>query len=220
MTGKNAFQTSLGVMVIIMSIILFFYVNAQLIFKKEKRKEPIIKVENINTLDDCEAATKEYLHIDTFSASLRAVISQISRLRKKKNTIKDILLQKFTDTEMSYGRFQGTVDGIEKVMCVNIKSILNRIGAFDEEEYSHIKKEKERMANKTGGIIQSKLAIYNEYIEYVEKAVEKNEEILLKLDRLLAEISKFNSLSDKEVEDMDAMKEIEALINDTKWYRQ
>lgn len=219
MSGKSVFSAAFGIMVIVMSIVLFFYVNFLILFKSDAAKAPLITVENINTLDDCEAAIEDFSGISTFSDSLSSVAAQIKRFRKKKATIKEILLQKFADTEISYDRFRGTVDGIQGVMCLNIKSILNRISAFDEDEYKQIKHGKLLSKSQNSNIVQAKLDIYNEYITFVDKAVERNEEVLLKLDRLLSEISKFNSLSDGEVEDMDAMKEIEALINDTKWYK-
>ena len=44
--------------------------------------------------------------------------------------------------------------------------------------------------------IKEKLDIYNEYIDFVDNATRTNEEILLKLDKILLEISKYNSLEE------------------------
>ena len=44
-----------------------------------------------------------------------------------------------------------------------------------------------------------------------------HEQIILKLDKILLELSKFNSLEDK-IENMSAMKEIEDLISKVKLY--
>jgi len=137
-------------------------------------------------------------------------------MQKKKVLIKDILLQKFSDNEMSYGKFAVTVDSAEKVMCANIKSILNKICAFDEEEYNEIKYGKSSLRQ---SIANEKMAIYNEYIEFIAQAVDGNEEILLRLDKLLLEISKFNTISSSELENLGAMRELDDLIRDTKWYR-
>jgi hypothetical protein len=101
---------------------------------------------------------------------------------------------------------------------MNIRSILNKLNAFDEDEYISVSRDngKREFSNE---ILQTKLDIYNEYISFVRNAVDDNEEILLKLDRLLLEISKFNSMEDGEIENMSAMKEIDELINKTKLYK-
>lgn len=67
--------------------------------------------------------------------------------------------------------------------------------------------------------IRAKMNIYNEYISFVKNATEENEQILLKLDKLLLELSKFNSLEIGEVDNMNAMKEIDELTAQTKYYK-
>ena len=42
---------------------------------------------------------------------------------------------------------------------------------------------------------------------------------MIRLDRLLLEIGKLSGLGDAEIGDMRAMREIDALISDAKWYR-
>ncbi|MBC7960888.1 MAG: hypothetical protein H7X94_13595, partial [Vallitaleaceae bacterium] len=107
---------------------------------------------------------------------------------------------------------------LENVFYTNIKSILNRLYAFDEEDYNRMRNINEQK-NFSTEFIQTKMGIYNEYIVFVKEAIEDNEQILLKLDKLLLEISKFNSLEDGEIENMSAMKEIDELIGKTKFYK-
>ena len=107
---------------------------------------------------------------------------------------------------------------MEYVFFANIKSILNKINAFDEEDY-------ERMHNLfaqkkfSTEIITSKMNIYNEYISFVKNAIEDNEEILLKLDALLLEISKFDTLEIGEIDNMKEIKEMDELIRKSRYYR-
>ncbi len=58
----------------------------------------------------------------------------------------------------------------------------------------------------------------NIYI-FVKDSIEDNEEILLKLDKFLFELSKFNSLEDGELENMSAIKDVDELINKIKFYK-
>jgi hypothetical protein len=61
--------------------------------------------------------------------------------------------------------------------------------------------------------------IYNEYISFIKAATEENEQIILKLDKLLLEISKFNSIEDSEIGNLSGMQEIDELISQTKLYK-
>lgn len=214
MGGASVFATAFGATAIFMSVVVFVYGNYKLLIAKEK----IIQTSEIKTAEDCINALKLNYDKKTFEKDIATILEQIERFQKKKETIMDILLQKFNSTEMSYAKFNGAILDVENVFYINIKSILNKLNAFDEEDYHRISKDN---AKKKFSIefIQTKMSIYKEYISFVTKATEDNEQIILKLDQLLLEISKFNSLEDGEIENMPAMKEIDELINKTKLYK-
>lgn len=214
MGGTSILGTAFGATIILMSIVVFAYGNYKLLAEKEK----MIQASEIKTSEDCIEALKQSYDKKTFKKDIDNILEQIERFRNKKETIKDILLQKFSSTEMSYSKFESTVLDIENIFYMNIRSILNKLNAFDEDEYIIVSRNngKKEFSNE---ILQTKLDIYNEYISFVRNAVDDNEEILLKLDRLLLEISKFNSMEDGEIENMSAMKEIDELINKTKLYK-
>lgn len=142
----------------------------------------------------------------------------MEHLKKKKKKIFDLLSQKFDVIDEVYEKFKTTIFDVEYVFFANIKSILNKINAFDEEDY-------ERMHNLfaqkkfSTEIITSKMNIYNEYISFVKNAIEDNEEILLKLDALLLEISKFDTLEIGEIDNMKEIKEMDELIRKSRYYR-
>jgi hypothetical protein len=215
LAGAGAFQTALAVTVIFMSIFVFTAGNYRLLFTKDR----IISTKEIRNNEDCIAALEQNSGIKTFTNDIQVILEQIRRFDKKRTTINDILLQRFDSTEMSYQKFIGTIHEVENVFFINIKSILNKINAFDEDDYNSIRKNAAKM-NFSSDFIQTKMSIYNEYITFVKDAAEDNEQILLKLDKVLLEISKLGSLEDGEIENMSAMKEIDELINNTKWYRQ
>jgi hypothetical protein len=214
--GGEALETAFGITVVLMSVVLFFYVNMRIVNAPTKKIDPKLTIDRINSLESCHDTISRMEYSGTFSPKIDDMLEQIQKMQKKRDLIRDILLQKFNDTEMSYQKFKGIVDSAESVMCLNIKSIINRIYAFDEDEYGELTSGR---TNLSKNIASQKLAIYKEYIEFVDQAVEDNEEILLKLDKLLLEISKFNSIDAGELENMEAMKELDSLISDTKWYR-
>ena len=67
--------------------------------------------------------------------------------------------------------------------------------------------------------MEEKIRVYNEYINFVKAAAEDNEQILLKLDKLLLEISGLNSIESGQLEQMAGMIEIDNLIKQAKYYK-
>lgn len=212
--GLNILATAFGATAMLMSVVVFVYGNYRLLIEKEKT----IQASEIKTVEDCIIVLRHNYDKRPFRKDIESILEQIGRFQKKKETIKDILLQKFSSTEMSYSKFVGAISDIENVFYINIKSIINKINAFDEDDYNWILKDNSQKKF-SSEIMHTKMSIYNEYISFVKNASEDSEKIILKFDKLLLEISKFNSLEDGEIETMSAMKEIDELIDKTKFYK-
>lgn len=223
-TSGNALATALGVMIIVMTIIIFVYGNYRILFHEPPKPKKIILTDDSFTLNDCSREVNDYIknNVQTYAQSLKIVLSQISRLEKKEASLKSTLQERFDVNEISYHKFTQAIDSVEAVMAQNIRSLLARINAFDEEEYERLLAE--RTASKVKSERQDKIiaswqAIYQEYMDYVEKAVEKNEEMLIRLDKLMLEITKLSDINTTSIDEMPAMQEIDALINNTKFYK-
>ena len=214
--GGSAVETAVGLAVVAMGVVAFFAVNLQILNGPVRKIAPRETADKITDLDSCRAALGRTGYSGTFAAKLQAIGDQVEDMQKKQALIGDILLQKFSPTEMSYQKFQSTVLSAQNVLCLNVRSILNRIYAFDEEEYGLLTRGKSRLK---GDIAVQKLDIYKQYIDFVDQAVQDNDELLLRLDKLLLEISKFNTIDIGALEQMAAVKELDSLIADAKWYR-
>jgi len=212
--GISTFATAFGATAIFMSVIVFVFGNYKLLIEKEK----IIQASEIKTAEDCIHALEQNYGKRTFEKDIATILEQIETFQKKKETIKESLLQKFNSTEMSYSKFDGVILDIENIFYTNIKNIINKLNAFDEKDYNRIRKNgAEKKFSRE--FIQTKMNIYNEYISFVKNAIEDNEQIILKLDKILLELSKLNSLEDGKIENMSEMKEINELINKIKLYK-
>ena len=213
MNGADALSVAIGGTAIFVSLAAFFYGNYKLLLQKEKA----IQTRDISNLDDCVLALKQSYGKRTFDSSITTILDQIDRLHKKKERIKEFLLQKFRVIDTGFEKFNGTISDVEYVVYTNIKGVINKINAFDEEEY-------EKISNGSGPVrlspkyVVSQQNIYNEYITFVKNALDANEEILLKLDALLLEISSFDSLEASEIENMKEIKEMDQLIQKSKYY--
>lgn len=210
----NIFQTSIGITIIIMSFIIFIIGNYKILIKEDNE----IDIFKLDDSEDYIEALKENSSKRVFSKDIDILLEQIERMDKKQEKIDDILLQKFTVNEMSYIKFKKTITEVRDVFYINIKSVINKINIFDEQEYEKIKRDIKN-GKLNGKIEEQKKDMFDEYIFFVKDSIEDNEEILLKLDKFLFELSKFNSLEDGELENMSAIKDVDELINKIKFYK-
>ena len=214
LVSSSIFETALAITIVIMSIIVFFTGNYKILTSNDKK----VISNKLDTYQQYIVQLKENSNKKTFSEDIDIILEQIQRLNKKKETINDILLQKFSSTEMSYTKFQSVLKDIEALFYLNIKSVINKINIFDQREYNKLNKDI-RYKKINSDIVREKMDMYNQYIKFIKDSIEDNEEILLKLDKLLLELSSFNSLEDGELENMSAMRDIDDFINQVKLYR-
>jgi hypothetical protein len=169
-------------------------------------------------VEDYIEALNMHRGLKTFEVTVDLLLDQIERLQKKNKTIRNIILQIFSASEISYRKFDAVIDEVEKIFFMNIRSILNKMNAFDEDDYNFIRKKYEAGAF-SQQFMEEKFKVYDEYIVFVKAATEDNEQILLKLDKLLLEISGLNSIESGQLEQMAGMVEIDNLIKQAKYYK-
>lgn len=213
--SSNTFEAALGITLIFMGSVIFIFGNYRILMTTHRT----IKTIEIKTSDDCISALEQNIWKKTFSKDIKDILEQIERMKKKKETIIELLQEKFNTTEISYNKFESTITEVDVLFYINVKSIINRLNIFDETEYQKLSKHSSQQ-ELSKSYSKEKMNIYNEYISFIKNSVEDNEEILLKIDKLLLELSKLNSLEEGELENMITMKEIDELINKTKYYKQ
>jgi hypothetical protein len=211
--GASALETAFGGTIIVLSGVGLTYGNYKLL----TREEMIIPPPEW-TLEYCIEVLNNHLGLKTFEETIGFLLDQIERLKKKNRTIRDILQQKFSDSEISYRKFDAVITEVEKIFVKNIRSIHNKMNAFDEDDYNSIRKKYEAGAF-SQQVMEEKFKIYDEFITFVKAATEYNEQILLKLDKLLLEISDFDGVDPSQLEQMAGMIEIDNLIKQAKYYK-
>lgn len=212
--GPSALATAFGSSVLFLSVTVFFYGNYKLLVEKED----VVHTSEIKTSEDYLVALRAHKGKKTFEPIVGLLIEQIERFQRKKDKILSILGQIFDLNEMSYQKFSGVILEVEKIFYLNLKSIINKLNAFDEDDYNMIR-EKHAAQAFSQQFVEDKLNVYNEYITFINDSAGDNEEIILKLDRLLLEISGLNSIENGEIEQMPGMIEIDNLIKQTKLYK-
>lgn len=209
----SALETALGITFIFLSGAVLIYGNYELLTGPEKEDQ----TNKIWMVEDYIEALNIHRELKTFEKTVDLLLDQIERLQKKNKTIRSILLNIFSASEMSYKKFDAVISEVEKIFFMNIRSILNKLDAFDED-YNFV-----RMKFEEGALpeqlMKEKFNVYSKYINFVKAATEDNEQILLKLDKLLLEISGLNSIESGQLEQMAGMIEIDNLIKQAKYYK-
>jgi hypothetical protein len=180
--------------------------------------ERATQANKVMTAEDYVEELNAHRDLKTFEKTVDLMLDQIERLQNKNRIIRDILLQIFSASEMSYKKFDGVISEVEKIFFMNIRSILNKMNAFDEDDYNFIRTKRES-GDFSEQFMEEKIEVYNKYITFVKAATEDNEEILLKLDKLLLELSGLNSVESGQLEKMPGMIEIDNLIKQTGVYK-
>lgn len=196
-------QIAIGYVALILSIFLLsIYLRRQ---KNSHKKGKTIR--KVVSLDSAKK-------VMTFRKHVEMAETQIAKMDKKIAVAREMLGEKFDYNEMTFHKFDHTLQSAKELLHANIESMVHRISAFDDDDYG-----KRSIVPITNGMSADKKQIQKEYIDYVEKALESNEAILLKVDMLTLEISKLSSLDFDKLSSMKAMRDIDTLIEQSKLYK-
>ncbi|MFC7679031.1 hypothetical protein [Paenibacillus sp. GCM10028914] len=217
--GESALQTASGVTILFISFLVLLYGSYVLLFKR-----PVLApVRDMRTREDYIAALHQYRNVKVLKDDIALALDQLDRIDKKKLTLLNVLQQRFEQTELSYKKFYAVIAQVEKLFYLNINGVLNKLGVFSASDFSSMasqQRSRQRTTQRSTNVMQKKTALYEEYLSHVTGYLDSNEEILLKLDQLLLEISLLGSTDYKDVDEMPCMKEIDQLIQQTKFYKQ
>jgi len=114
--------------------IIFLYGNYTLLSQNDTQ----ININEIDDYRDCIIALNQSYGKKAFDESITTIKEQVERFKKKKEKIFEILGQKFDVIDKVYEKFKTTIFDVEYVFLSNIKAILSKINAFDEEDYERL----------------------------------------------------------------------------------
>ncbi|WP_373228900.1 hypothetical protein [Cohnella sp.] len=212
--GGSALTTAFGVTSLFASVLVLIYGSYVLLFKPPV----VLPVKHIRTHEDYVEALTPYRRVKALEDNITLALEQLERLKKKKITLLNVLNQRFEATELSYKKFASVTYEVEKLFYLNVRSILNRLHVFDESEFESVMRRKSKPFSRE--LLEEKTNVYNNYLTFMNSSIGTNEEILLKLDKLLLEISRLDSFEPGDIENMPCMQEIDSLIKQTKYYKQ
>jgi hypothetical protein len=212
--GGSALSTAFGVTLLFASALVLIYGSYVLLFKQPV----VLPIKLIKTHEDYVEALTHYKRVKALKDDITLALEQLDRMKKKKDTMSNVLNQRFDTTELSYKKFTSVTQEVEKLFYLNVRSILNRLNVFDESEFERVMDQKSTQFSRE--LVQEKSNLYTEYLSFIKSSLGSNEEIFLKIDKLLLEISRLDSFELGDIENMPCMQEIDSLIKQTKYYKQ
>ncbi|TCP53416.1 hypothetical protein EV586_106165 [Tumebacillus sp. BK434] len=211
--GAGALETALGVTFIVASLLILLSLSYQFLFKPT----PPPAVPEIKSRDDLAAALSRFKRVKGLAGDIDLALSQLERIEQKKNTLYDVLQQRFDESEMTFTKFAAVIQSVENLFYRNMKSMLSRLHLFSSAESTKISDSDESSLSKE--LLHEKENVYHEYLQFVKDSLNTNEEILLRLDKLLLEVSRLDHFDPEEIETMSCIQEIDDLIRQTKLYK-
>lgn len=212
--GDSAFDTAVGITLLFASALVLIFGS----YSVMSAKPAAVPVKEIRTREDYETALSRYRRVKALEGDIRIALEQLDRIDKKKDTLMEVLNQRFDPGEMSFRKFASVIQEVERLFYLNLRSVLNRLNVFDEADFDRVMRRRATPFKQE--IMQQKINMYNEFLAFVHGSLNTNEEILLKLDQLLLEISRLDSFDPEDIEHMPCMQEIDSLIKQTKYYKQ
>jgi len=189
----NPVELIAGLTVFLLTVIVFVITNyAGFLGKfgiKYNKKE---SDREIITLKQCEAALYAFLNkkeSGQFEDSLNKVIAQVAKFESKRALVSEALSKSFEKTEITYIKFNTTINEIEAVIIGNIKNLINRLNMFGD------------------------------FAGHINKTISNCDDINSKMDKLLYELSLYNAQNDEKIDQESALRELQGLIDSVKWYK-
>ncbi|OUS69570.1 hypothetical protein B1748_30865 [Paenibacillus sp. MY03] len=192
LTGGSSFETAFVVTLIVMSPVVLLTGSHAILFR-DASSAP--RLPEWRSPEAYWLAFVRFRRNRVLRRESEAALSQLERMEKKVNVLLGLLGERFNPTELSYKRFASAIAAVEELFYGHVRELLGLLRL------------REASAMATGWSAES--AGY----------LGANEEILLKLDGLLAELTRLGGADYRDVLLMPCMKDIDILINQTKYYK-
>jgi hypothetical protein len=189
--GGSKLATASVATVLIMSLaVLLFGSHALLYGKSPERRTP-----SMQSHEQYWLALSRYRGVRALKGEAELALSQLERMENKKQALLQLLGKRFNQSEMSHRRFVSVIAAVEELFYQHVRGLLGLLDLRDSAAMTA------GNASEASGYLGA------------------NEEILHKLDQLLSELSRLGSANYRDALNMPCMKDIDALISQTKYYK-
>ena len=207
---ESIFKAGMSIVIFIFLVMIFCYGNLKLLKEPEK---VVHTKESIKNLDTAREVIRPYKGGKYLGEIADTVIEQIGRIQKSTERAKVEIDNKFTRESLTWKKYYSAVLETESIALDNVISVSNKIQMFDERDYAKIKNYKHD--NIPDDIQRKQFELYDDAMEYMQKAIKSNENIILGLDTLTLELSKPGEIEEN---NNSLLADIEKLTKEAKYY--
>ncbi|MDR2461469.1 MAG: hypothetical protein LBE38_11960 [Deltaproteobacteria bacterium] len=214
----NPIYTPLAILLGLVSVIAFFYFNIKVLFlDKNQPRQVGTSMSDGATFEKYRDTISKFIDGEgfLFDDNLKILLSQLDTLEEKGLAIRKSLGERFSPSELTYGKFVTAVENVEEFMLKNAKGIVQRVQGFDERGYEKAVSD----INTSPEVLDERRAILDEYSKYVKHSVDMGDKVLASLDKLQLEISKISTLDEKAGQSKEAVSDLDDIISDIKYYK-
>ena len=132
--GDDTVRTVIAAVVVVISVIVFFWGNISILFGKKPVKA-LYQGDELGTKKDYIKALEAQRSKKVFQKEINKSVEQLNRIRAKNDSLNTLLLQYFSPQEMTSVRFRTVIESVNDIFYDNIKKMINRMIIFDEKDY-------------------------------------------------------------------------------------
>ncbi|MDF2938764.1 MAG: hypothetical protein K0Q90_4137 [Paenibacillaceae bacterium] len=217
-SGGTPVERAAGITLVVLSALVLVYGSYSLLLRKAPTVPLVLPTRPADSREDYIAALQAYKGYPGLREQVALAADQSERMDKKKAALFAVLGSRFSQEELSYRKFSSVILAVERLFDQNVKGMYSNVSLLSASGLASAKAPP-KSSRFSGKLQQEKLALYQEYLGSVDGFVQANEEILLKLDKLLLEISRLETTDYRELEATPCMQEIDDLIHQTKFYK-
>lgn len=195
-----------GFIVILFSVFVFIKINFSGFLGRYCLKHLYKKDDTeIKTLNQCNTVLKAYMannEYGFFNDGLTDLTNNIVQFAAKSNSVKKVLVKSFENTEITYKKFSATIVSAEEAIIAHIGILATRLAIFKGSAYT-----------------DKRSVLYDEFAKYLSNTMAYLDELNTKMDKLLIELTKLNTISFEKHCPSGAANELQSLADSIKWYK-
>jgi polyhydroxyalkanoate synthesis regulator phasin len=181
-------------------------------------QKPTLKPDIGTPIGRCAQAVLDYLQNNDstpfFRDKLHAIATKLVSFSKRSGAAREVIIERFGSSGLTYNKFTAPIAALEEHSIRTVDSLVSKMKLFDEEDCK--RRAQELLAADKYKEMQEYIALESNYKDSVEKTLSTLEDALLKLEKLIYEMSKLGDVGlDQATHVLDG---IEELIRDTPHY--
>ena len=208
-SDPGVIRPGMSIFMALVILFAFFYGNHELLSEPKRSR---VSKDSVSDIKKAGMLLKSYFTSRPLGDTARVANDQLRRMTNLFENTENIIGEKFEKGSMSWSKYDAIVKSAEKSAVSNVVAMANRMQIFGEREYEKLTRYKDDQI--PDDIQEKQLQLYEENLQKIKDAIALNEELLLKIETLMFELS-----SENDVEEHDEiLEEIEKLTKEVKLY--